>query len=103
MQAVFDRIDRVECVDDTCLYKLRIHEFDESIDSITIRTQIKETDLKRGWIGDLHWYTSKAFNVNCGDTEYVENDVFRDVILTHIKMYWPTDEPITWEYVFMKK
>ena len=103
MQAVFDRIDRVECIDEHGLYVLTPYNFDESIDSISINTQIKETNLKRGWVGDLYWYTSPSYNVNTGDTNYVEGDVFKDVILTHIKPYYTPDSPVSWEYVFMKK
>ena len=103
MQAVFERIDQVECVGNKLSYTLRPCEFEDCIDSIIIRTEIKETDLKRGWTGDLHWFTSKAFSTECFDTDYIESDVFKDVILTHIKPYYIYGQTVAWEYVFMKK
>ena len=103
MQAIFDRVDKIECVNDHATYTIIPYNFDECVDSISIITCVKETDLKRGWVGDLYYYTNKAYNIQSELVDYVECDKFSDVVLTHIKMRQDPNDALEWEYIFMKK
>ena len=79
--------------------------FEENVDEILVRTQVVNTDLKRGWIGNLTYETKAGQDVqddriDCG----VAQDTFYDVLLASVRI-WESDTEgcITFEYRFLKK
>lgn len=79
-------------------------DYDESIDEIKIRTNIRTTKLERGWIGDLTYTTVRAQEVESSkEIEDTAKSEYKDVLLASI-IPWTMDEGvITWEYRFLKK
>lgn len=79
-------------------------DYDECIDEIKIRTDIRDDGLSRGWIGDLTYSTRKAYSVESGtEIENVAKSTYNDVLLANITLYSTRDGVITWEYRFLKK
>ena len=76
------------------LYSISI---DEDSDSIKINTNIRQTALKRGSVGDLI-FVSKA---TVDGTEI--RDTHKDMLLQRIEV-WSEEigEPTEWRYVFLK-
>lgn len=76
----------------------------ECMDEIKITTQIRNSKLDRGWIGDLTYSTVRAYHIETGDeTEVVAKSTYNDVLLASITIYSINDRYITWEYRFLKK
>lgn len=79
--------------------------FEENTDEILVRTQIVNTELKRGWIGNLTYVTSPGKDIKDERIDYDDaRDTFYDVLLTSVRIWMSdTDGVITWEYKFLKK
>jgi hypothetical protein len=79
-------------------------DYDESIDEIKVRTNIRPTQLNRGWIGDLTYTTVRAQEIESSkEIEDAAKSEYKDVLLASI-IPWTMDEGvITWEYRFLKK
>jgi hypothetical protein len=82
-----------------------IHSYDVYGDEIVIKSQIRETDLKRGWTGDMVCYVAAGRDYQNGDV--IEGtdmrDVYRDVLLRSVKIdSAEMQEAITWTYTFLK-
>jgi hypothetical protein len=106
MEVIYQYVKRVVLKnDDGELFLNEAVAFEENIDEILVRTQVVNTDLKRGWIGDLTYETSvgkdvKDERIDCG----VARDTFHDVLLANVRIWMcDTDGVITWEYRFLKK
>ena len=79
--------------------------FEERIDEILVRTQVVNTKLKRGWIGNLTYETSPGKDIKDGEiNDFGVKDTFHDVLLASVRI-WDSDvdSVITWEYKFLKK
>lgn len=91
--------------DDKELFLNYPFSFEENVDDIVIKTQVANTNLKRGWIGDLTYETRPGVDVEDGDiNSFGVQDTFRDVLLANVRI-WDSDvdHVITWEYRFLKK
>ena len=76
------------------LYSISI---DEDSDSIKIITNIRQSALKRGSVGDLIF----VFKTPLDGTEI--RDVHKDVLLQRIEVWSENiDEPTEWRYIFLK-
>lgn len=103
IEVIYEGLE-VICKDENNSLKLMCYGYDENIEEIKIRTIIKQNELKRGWIGDLHYSTYKAFNpFNGKELEEKVEDMYKDVLLTNVKIWSIDDNVITWEYTFLKK
>ena len=104
MQAVFDRMQKIECVNENSTYVILPYKFDENIDEIIIEADIAETELTRGWRGDLYIHTSPAYDyINAQETDCVLFDVISDVVLSRIRMTHEMQNVVRWTYVFTKR
>lgn len=80
--------------DELNLYSISI---DEDSDSIKIITNIRQSALKRGSVGDLIF----VFKTPLDGTEI--RDVHKDVLLQRIEVWSEEmDEATEWRYVFLK-
>lgn len=102
MEAIYEYLE-VTCKDKENSFRLLCYGYDESVDEIKIRTNIKETELKRGWIGDLHYSTGKSFNLKSEELGLKVEDAYKDVLLTSVRIWMIDENVITWEYTFLKK
>jgi uncharacterized Fe-S cluster-containing radical SAM superfamily enzyme len=84
--------------------KIYADDYDESTDEIRIRTNIRDDQLNRGWIGDLTYSTRKAYDIeSCHQIENIAQSTHNDVLLASVTVYSINDRAITWEYRFLKK
>ena len=102
MNAIHERL-KIFCKDNEKEYELLYPNFTENDTEIKIKTHIKNSDLCRGWIGDLFYNTvgKDIYNLN----NIISNDTVelcKDVLLAKVNIS-NTDGGIEWEYVFMKK
>lgn len=82
-----------------------IHSYDVYGDEIKLTTQIRETELKRGWVGDMICYlpAGKDFqNGNVIEGTDVQ-DIYHDVLLRSVKIDGAEmKEAVNWVYTFLK-
>ena len=82
-----------------------IHSFDVYGDEIVITSQIRETELARGWVGDMICYVPAGTSLeSCDVIEGTDvRDVYRDILLRSIRIdSAEMREAITWKYTFLK-
>lgn len=106
MKVAYDNLPCVHLKRNNKEYDLYMQYYDEVCDEIRIRTSIRETELCRGWIGDLFYKTANGFDiVSCEKAECTEAyNGYTDVLLANIQIYSAEPgEPIIWEYRFLKK
>lgn len=82
-----------------------IHSYDVYGDEIVIKTQIRETELKRGWIGDMICYLPAGNDYQTG--KIVEGtdirEVYHDILLRSVKIDSAEFQTTTiWVYTFLK-
>lgn len=82
-----------------------IYSYDVYGDEIVIKSQIRETELIRGWVGDMICYVPAGRDYQNGNV--IEGtdirDVYRDVLLRSIKIDSAEfQEAVTWQYTFLK-
>lgn len=82
-----------------------IHSYDVYGDEIRIKSQIRETELKRGWVGDMICYLPAGKDYQTGnvieDTDI--RDVYHDILLRSVKIDSAEfKEATTWVYTFLK-
>ncbi len=106
MELVYQCINRVVLKNkDGELFLNCPRAFEENIDEILVRTQIVNTDLERGWIGDLTYETTPGVEADDPTVSHgIEWNTFHDVLLANVRV-WESDMEgcITWEYKFLKK
>ena len=86
-------------------YNLWMQSYEEVCDEIRIRTSHRETEIQRGWIGNLAYNATHAFDMKGDDVDdaSVVNE-YSDVLLAKLYIYEAMPgQPIVWEYVFLKK
>ena len=84
--------------------KIYATDYDECVDEIKVRTDFRNDQLDRGWIGDLTYSTVRSYEAETGnESEVVAKSTYNDVLLVSITVYGIDDGVITWEYRFLKK
>ena len=84
--------------------KIYASDYDECIDEIKIRTDIRDDRLNRGWIGDLTYSTRVAHSYDSfTEIDSVAQSTYTEVLLASVTVYSMDDGIITWEYRFLKK
>ena len=95
-------INKVTCIDrEGDMLSLCPTSFYENMDEIIIGTQIINTDLERGWQGDI-MYEAPAYDIKTDNYSYSIQDHYQGVILIKIRPSWRQAECVEWEYVFSK-
>lgn len=82
-----------------------IRSYDVYGDEIRIESQIRETDLKRGWVGDMICYLPAGKDFQYG--EVVEGtdvrEVYHDILLRSVRIdSAEMKEATNWVYTFLK-
>ena len=105
MQLVYRNIDKVTLInsDRGEIVLPYITFFSISEDRITVETDIKNTELKRGWVGDLRYETTPGVKVTGEETGSTYKDCFNDVILISVNATGDPSCAVNWEYCFLKK
>lgn len=92
------------CKDENNIYEIKeCVGYDENIDEIKIRTMVKNTELKRGWTGDLSYKTYDNIDLFDNYNDSFAEDTYKDVLLRSVNIWSMEDGFITWEYTFLKK
>lgn len=102
MNAVHDRL-KIFCKDNEKEYELLYPNLTENDTEIRIKTFAKNSDLCRGWIGDL-FYNTTSRDI-CDHNIIIARDTVelcKDVLLAKVSIL-DTGRGIEWEYVFLKK
>lgn len=103
MNVIYRHLDIV-CKDELGEIEIYAEDYDECIDEIKIRTDIRNDRLNRGWMGDLTYSTKKAYSLESGTAiENIAKSTYNDVLLASVTLYSAADRAITWEYRFLKK
>lgn len=106
MELIYQCINKVVLKNDDGELSLNyLDAFEENIDEILVRTSVVNTELKRGWIGDLTYVTKPGVEIDHVTEEYgVTHDTFRDVLLANVRVWESdTDSVMIWEYKFLKR
>lgn len=78
-------------------------DYKENADEIKIETSGKESELRRGWIGDLYYSTGRSRNIVTGaNTDLFAEKTYEDVLLAKVNILSINDR-VVWEYTFLKK
>ena len=102
MECACECINKVICIDkEGETASLRATSFYENIDEIIIGTQVINTDLERGWQGDIV-YEAPAYDIKTCNYSYSIKGNYKDVMLIKIRPSWRQTECVEWEYVFSK-
>jgi len=80
------------------------YDYNESENTINVETQVYNTELQRGWIGDLSYLIQDNINVET----YEENDlkiidIYKDVLLVNVTPTATHGNATVWKYTFLKK
>lgn len=104
MELVYERIDKVICKNKNGdeFFLLHATSFYENMEEVIIGTQVINTDLTRGWQGDIICQTTPAIDLTGLVKHSAIEDTFNDVILVKIRPSWNIDSVVEWEYVFYK-
>ena len=104
MEAVYERIYEVICKDknNTVVPLLHATSFYENMEEIIVGTRVINTELTRGWQGDITYRTTPGMDLTGVVKHDVITDTFNDVILVKIRPSWNIDSVVEWEYVFYK-
>ena len=103
MKIIDEHLD-VVCKNELGEVKIYAEDYDESTDEVRIRTNIRDDQLNRGWIGDLTYSTRKSYDIeSCHQIENIAKSTHNDVLLASVTVYGINDRTITWEYRFLKK
>ena len=101
---IIDKYLDIVCKNELGEIQIYAEDYDEFTDEIKIRTNIRDDQLKRGWIGDLTYSTRLAYDIE--SYQHIENiaqSTHNDVLLASVTVYGINDRTITWEYRFLKK
>lgn len=106
MQVVYEGFNKIILIDGDKKETIfpYVISFDVYDDKIIVNTEIKNTEIKRGWIGDLWYETTEEIEVTTGkDTGLTYKDCFKDVILISVNPTVDSSNVVAWEYCFLKK
>ena len=85
-------------------HNLLCFSYDELGNEIYIETQVHNTELRRGWTGDLYYLMRENMDIETLDEynwEIIE--VYNDVLLANVTPSANCGEAIIWKYTFLKK
>lgn len=105
MQIVCKYIKNIILKNDDGEIEMMYQDFDEYIDSITIRTDAINPDpnLKRGWVGDLTVVSDNGINISDGEeVDERFSQTYKDVLLRNIKVRSDMESAVGLEYLFLK-
>ena len=84
---------------------LLINSYDTYSDEIVLKSNIRETDLKRGWVGDMICYVPAGIDLATGKVVdgTDRRNVYHNVLLRSVEIdSAELQEPVTWVYTFLK-
>ena len=85
-------------------HNLLCFSYDEFENTITIETSVYNTELQRGWIGDLSYSVNQNIDIETlDDNDFKIIDTYKDVLLTNIVPSASVDKTTVWKYTFLKK
>ena len=85
-------------------HELWCYSYDEFENIITVETSVYDTELFRGWIGDLSYSIRESIDVETLDEyDFKIIDTYKDVLLTNITPSASSDGATVWKYTFLKK
>ena len=85
-------------------HNLSCFSYDEFGNEIYIETCVYNTELLRGWIGDLYYLVHKNIDVETCDVSDLEiKEMYKDVLLASVIPYANHGEATVWKYTFLKK
>ena len=85
-------------------HNLLCFSYDELGNEIYIETRVHNTELRRGWIGDLCYLMHENIDVEILDEHNLEiKEMYKDVLLVNVTPSANCGEAIIWKYTFLKK
>ena len=79
-------------------------DYSEFENIINVETSVYDTELQRGWIGDLSYVIPNSIDIETYDeADLTISDTYRDVLLASIVPLANTESVTTWKYTFLKK
>ena len=85
-------------------HELWCYSYDEFENTITIETSVYNTELYRGWIGDLSYSTRENIDVETLDEyDFEIINTYKDVLLANIIPSASRESATVWKYTFLKK
>ena len=85
-------------------HELWCYSYDEFENIITVEASVYDTELHRGWIGDLSYSTRESIDVETLDeNDFKIIDTYKDVLLTSITPSASSGGATVWKYTFLKK
>lgn len=85
-------------------HQLWCYSYDEFENIITVKTSVYDTELFRGWIGDLSYSIRENVDIEALDeNDFKIIDTYKDVLLINIVPSASVDKTTVWKYTFLKK
>ena len=85
-------------------HSLYAYDYNEFENTINVETQIYNTELQRGWMGDLSYSIRENVDIETLDeNDFKIIDTYKDVLLTNIVPSASVDNTTVWKYTFLKK
>ena len=85
-------------------HELWCYSYDEFDNTIIIETSAYDTELQRGWIGDLSYSTRENVDVETLDeNDFKIIDTYKDVLLANVTPSASHGSATVWKYTFLKK
>ena len=85
-------------------HNLYAYDYKESGNAINVETCMYNTELYRGWIGDLCYVMPGAIDIETCDKSDLEiTDTYKDVLLASIIPTANSESVTAWKYTFLKK
>ena len=85
-------------------HELLCYSYDEFENTITIETTVYDTELYRGWIGDLSYSTRENIDIETSDeNDFKVIETHKDVLLVSIVPSASYEKVTEWKYTFLKK
>lgn len=85
-------------------HNLYAYDYNEFENTINVETQIYNTELQRGWIGDLSYIMPENIDLETYDkNDLVIADTYKDVLLASVVPSANFESTTVWEYTFLKK
>ena len=80
------------------------YDYNESGNTINVETQVYNTALQRGWIGDLYYLIRDNIDIEtCDENDLKIIDTYKDVLLTSVTPTATHGNATCWRYTFLKK
>lgn len=94
---------KVVCCGETGQFEIPCLDYEENYDEIKIRTQVYNTEIQRGWIGNLLYQTQNNKSLEtCGNVDEIASCCYINVLLAKVNI-WSSDDVVTWQYTFLKE